>query len=334
MRRLLVMTLAAAAAAGSLAAQDQLGPFGSIIRKDARLDELIPPDAKIEKLAVGFKWSEGPVWVKDHLLFSDIPNNAIHMWTPGKGLTRDYIKPSGYTGTTPRGGEPGSNGLTLDAQGRLVCCEHGDRRITRVEKDGTKTVLADKYMGKRFNSPNDLVYSKAGDLYFTDPPYGLVKNWDDPARELDFCGVFRLKKDGTLELVTKELSRPNGIALSPDEKTLYIGNSDPKAAIWKKYPVNTDGSIGAGTLFADVTAMVKAENPGLPDGMKTDAKGNIFATAPGGIYVFAPDATVLGILATGVPTANVAFGDDGSTLYIAADDSIAKIRTTTKGRGF
>jgi gluconolactonase len=334
MRRLLVVTLAAAALAGSLAAQDQLGPFGSIIRKDARLDALIPPGAKLEKLAVGFKWTEGPVWVKDHLLFSDIPNNAIDMWTPGKGLTRDFIKPAGYTGKTPRGGEPGSNGLTLDSQGRLVCCEHGDRRITRVEKDGTKTVLADKYMGKRFNSPNDLVYSKAGDLYFTDPPYGLVKNWDDPARELDFCGVFRLKKDGTLELVTKELTRPNGIAFSPDEKTLYVGNSDPKAAIWKKYPVHTDGSIGTGTLFYDVTNLVKAENPGLPDGMKTDVKGNIFATAPGGIYVFTPDATVLGILNTGVATANIAFGDDGSTLYIAANDSIAKIRTTTKGPGF
>jgi gluconolactonase len=335
MRRLLVLALAVIALAGTFAVhgQEGTGPFGNIIRKDARLDALIPADAKLEKLAVGFKWAEGPVWVKDHLLFSDIPNNAIHMWTPGKGLTRDYIKPSGYTGTIPRGGEPGSNGLMLDAEGRLVCCEHGDRRVTRIEKDGTKTVLADKYMGKRFNSPNDLVYSKAGDLYFTDPPYGMVKNWDDPARELDFCGVFRLKKDGTLELVTKELSRPNGITLSPDEKTLYVGNSDPKAAIWKKYPVNTDGSIGAGTLFADVTAEV-GKKPGLPDGMKTDVKGNIFATGPGGVFVFAPDATVLGILDTGVPTANCAFGDDGSTLYIAANDSLAKIKTTTKGRGF
>src|SRR5262249_10610887 len=151
---------------------------------------------------------EGPVWVKDHLLFSDIPNNAIHMWTPGKGLTRDVIKPSGYTGSTPRGGEPGSNGLLLDSEGRLTCCEHGDRRGTRIQKDGKKTGLADKYMGKRLNSPNDLVYSKAGDLYFTDPPYGLVKNWDDPARELDFCGVYRLKKDGTLELLVKDMTRP------------------------------------------------------------------------------------------------------------------------------
>jgi gluconolactonase len=332
MRRLLVTVLLAAGLAGTFAvrAQDGTGPFGNIIRKDARLDSLIPTDAKLEKLAVGFKWSEGPVWVKDHLLFSDIPNNAIHKWTPGKGLTRDVIKPSGYTGTTPRGGEPGSNGLMLDSEGRLTLCEHGDRRVTRIEKDGKKTVLADKYMGKRLNSPNDLVFSKAGDLYFTDPPYGLVKNWDDPARELDFCGVYRIKKDGTLELLTKEFTRPNGITLSPDEKTLYVGNSDPKAAIWKKFPVNSDGSIGTGVLFYDSTAEV-GKKPGLPDGMKVDVKGNIFATGPGGVYVFAPDGAVLGILDTGVPTANCAFGDDGSTLYIAANDSLAKIKTSTKG---
>ena len=307
--------------------------FGSIIRKQPAIDALIPLDAKLEKLATGFKWTEGPVWIKNggYVLFSDIPNNAIHQWQPGKGLTRDFIKPAGYTGTAPRDGEPGSNGLMLDSQGRITLCEHGDRRVTRIEKDGKKTVLADKYDGKRFNSPNDLVYHSNGDLYFTDPPYGLVKNWDDPARELDFCGIYRLKKDGTIVLLHKDMTRPNGITFSPDEKTLYVANSDPKKAVWMSFPVREDGSLGDGKVFYDSTETV-GKKPGLPDGMKVDVKGNIFATGPGGVYVFAPDATVLGILDTGVPTANCAFGDDGSTLYIAANDSLARIRTTTKGR--
>jgi gluconolactonase len=315
--------------------------FGSIIPKAQGFEALIPKDAKLEKLATGFKWVEGPVWVKDggYVLFSDIPNNAIHKYVPGKGVTRDFIKPSGYTGTKPRPGiektdEPGSNGLMLDAQGRLTCCEHGDRRVTRIEKDGKKTVLADKYMGKRFNSPNDLVYHSNGDLYFTDPPYGMPKHWDDPARELDFCGIYRLKPDGTLTLLNKEMSRPNGITLSPDEKTLYVANSDPKQAVWMKFPVQSDGTLGKGSVFFDATDMV-GKKPGLPDGMKADVKGNLFATGPGGVFVFTPDGTMLGLLDTGVPTANCAFGgNDGSTLYIAANDSLARIRTTTKGKGF
>ena len=285
MRRFSLLLAAACALTGTLAVgQDAPTTFGSIERKDPRFDALIPADAKLEKLATGFKWAEGPVWIKDHLLFSDIPNNAIHQWTPGKGLKRDFIKPAGYTGKEPRNGEPGSNGLMLDAQGRLTLCEHGDRRVTRIEKDGTKTVLADKYMGMKLNSPNVLCYASNGDLYFTDPPYGLVKNWDDPARQLDFCGVYRLKKDGVLEVLTKEMTRPNGIAFSPDEKTLYVANSDPKIAVWMKYPVNTDGSIGKGSVFYDATAAV-GKKPGLPDGMKVDTKGNIFATGPGGVFV-------------------------------------------------
>ena len=312
--------------------------MGTIERKDPRFDKLVPPGAKLIKVAEGFIWVEGPVWVKDggYLLFSDIPHNVVNKYTPKKGVT-EFLKPSGYTGKKPRGGkpgdEPGSNGLTLDPQGRLVLCEHGDRQVSRIEKDGKKTVLADKYMGKRLNSPNDLVFKSNGDLYFTDPPYGMEKNWDDPARELDFCGVYRLSKDGKLTLLTKDLTRPNGIAFSPDEKTLYIANSDPKKAVWMAFDVKEDGTLGKGRVFFDSTEWV-ATKKGLPDGMKVDKAGNLFATGPGGLHVFTPDGTLLGTLATGVATANCNWGDDGSMLYVATDTSLSRIKTATKGKGF
>ncbi len=306
--------------------------LGKIERLEPSFDKLVPKDAQLEILASGFKWTEGPVWIKDggYLLFSDIPNNAIHKWTKGEGLARDFIKPAGYTGEKPRGGEPGSNGLMLDAKGRLTLCEHGDRRVTRLD-NGKKTVLADKYDGKRFNSPNDLVYHSSGALYFTDPPYGLEKNYADPARELDWCGVYRLGTDGKVTLLTKEMSRPNGVAFSPDEKTLYVANSDPKLAYWKSFAVKSDGTIGDGKIFFDATKWV-GKKPGLPDGLKVDTQGNLFATGPGGVLVFAPDGTHLGTIATGVPTANCAFGEDGMTLFVAANDNICRIRLSTKGK--
>jgi gluconolactonase len=312
--------------------------LGTIERLDPAIDKLIPKDAKLEVLAGGFIWTEGPVWIKDgggFLAFSDIPNNVVNKWD-GKKIT-PYVKPSGYTGKKPRGGkagdEPGSNGLMLDAQGRLTLCEHGDRRVTRIEKDGKKKVLADKYMGKRLNSPNDLVYHSNGDLYFTDPPYGLLGSFESPDRELDFCGVYRLKKDGTLTLLTKEMTAPNGITFSPDEKTLYVANSDPKMAIWMAFPVKTDGTLGSGRVFFDSTKWVGKKN-GLPDGMKVDQAGNLFATGPGGVLIFSPAGKHLGTIATGVNTANCAFGEDGMTLFVAADHEICKIRLSTKGRGF
>jgi gluconolactonase len=321
-------------------------PPRKIVRLDPRFDKLLPKDAKVETIARGFIWTEGPVWVKDggYLLFSDIPNNVVNKWQEGKGVSK-HLHPSGYTGKTPRGGkpgdEPGSNGLMLDAQGRLTLCEHGDRRVTRIEKDGSKTTLADKYMGKRLNSPNDLVYHSNGDLYFTDPPYGLPKWADDPAREMDYCGIYLIrmnpkvdKKGFELILLTKEMTRPNGITLSPDEKTLYVANSDPDQPIWKAFPVKADGTLGEGKVFFDSTKWVKEKRPGLPDGMKVDIHGNLWATGPGGVWVFTPDGTVLGNIDTGTNTANVAFGDDGSMLYIAANHDICRIRTTTKGKGF
>lgn len=308
--------------------------MGTIERKDPRLDSLVPKNAVIEKLADGFDWAEGPVWVPKggYLLFSDIPKNTIFKWKEGDGISV-FLKPSGYTGKKDRKGEPGSNGLILDSEGRLVMCEHGDRRVSRLEKDGKKTTLADRYMGKRLHSPNDAVYKSNGDLYFTDPPYGLEKNWDDPARELDFCGVYRLSKDGKLTLLTKELSRPNGLAFSPDEKTLYVANSDPARAIWMAYEVKSDGTLGKGRVFFDATAWAKTKK-GLPDGMKVDTKGNLFATGPGGVHVFSPDGVHLGTIATGVATANCNWGDDGSVLYITADKNLCRIKLSTKGKGF
>lgn len=309
--------------------------LGTIERKDPRFDKLVPPGARLEILAEGFKWAEGPVWVaKDggHLLFTDIPNNRVVKWQPGKG-TSDFLKPSGYTGPEPAPMyEPGANGLTLDSEGRLVLCRHGDRNVARLNPDGkTLTILADKYEGKRLNSPNDLAYKSNGDLYFTDPPYGLAKRTEDPAKELPFQGVYRLGKDGKLTLLTKEMTRPNGIAFSPDEKTLYVANSDPKMAVWMAFPVKDDGTLGEGKVLFDATAWIGDQNPGLPDGLKVDKAGNIFATGPGGVLVFAPDGTHLGTIRTGVKTANCAFGGDGTVLYVTANDKLARIQTATKG---
>jgi gluconolactonase len=309
--------------------------IGKIERADPRFDELVPKDAAIEKLAEGFKWTEGPVWIPGlkFLLFSDIPNNAIMRWSESGGL-RLFMKPAGYTGSKPRGGESGTNALTLDRKGRLVMCQHGDRRIVRVEKDGRWTTLVDKYEGKRLNSPNDLVFKSNGDLYFTDPPYGLEKGPDDPARELPFCGVYRVTPGGKVTILTGDMTRPNGIGFSPDEKTLYVSQSDPEKAVWMAFPVKDDGTLGEGRVFFDSTSWVQAKLPGLPDGLKIDKKGNLFATGPGGLSVFAPDGTFLGRLNTGVPTSNCRFGDDGSMLYITANTWLCRIRTATKGQEF
>jgi gluconolactonase len=328
----LLLTLAAALSLGQRT--KNFPTIGRVVREDARLDNLLSPDARIEVLAGGIEWAEGPVWVRDggYLLFSDIPRNAIMKWTAAEGMTL-FMKPSGYTGLADYGRQPGSNGLTIDGQGRLVACEHGDRRISLLEKDGGKRTLADSYQGKRLNSPNDLVFKSNGDLYFTDPPYGLPKGPDDPRRELDFSGVYLFSTDGKLTLLDKEMTRPNGLAFSPDEKTLYVAQSDPEKAVWMAFPVNDDGTLGKGRVFADVTAMAK-QYPGLPDGMKVDGYGNLFATGPGGIHIFTPEGKRLGRIETGERTANCAWGDDGLTLYITADMYLCRIRTRTKGNGW
>jgi gluconolactonase len=307
--------------------------FGTLEVNDPRFFTLIELTSPIQKLASGFDWSEGPVWIKQggHLLFSDVPANTVYRWKEGEGMSV-YLRPSGYTGKEPRGGEPGSNGLTVDAQGRLVLCEHGDRRVGRIERNGRHVTLADRFNGKRFNSPNDLAYKSNGDLYFTDPPYGLEKNVDDPRKEIPFQGVYRLKPNGEVTLLTDQMSRPNGIAFSPDEKTLYVANSDPKRAVWMAYDVQPDGTIANGRVFFDATSMVGPAKKGLPDGLKVDMAGNLFATGPGGVLVFTPDGKHLGTINTGEATANVGWGGDGSMLYITADMYLCRIQTKTRGK--
>jgi gluconolactonase len=306
--------------------------LGRIHRFSPALDSLVDPAARVEVLAAGFAWTEGPVWVRESstLLFSDIPRNTIFCWREGAGVT-PFLSPSGFTGLLPYGREPGSNGLTLDPKGRLVACEHGDRRVSLLTRDGGKITLADHFGGKRLNSPNDCCFHPSGDLYFTDPPYGLPEQFNDPRRELDFCGVYRVSPSREISLLTAELSRPNGLAFSPDAKTLYVSNSDPDRAIWMAYPLTAEGQLGPGRLFADLTAEA-ATQKGLPDGFKLDLAGNLFATGPGGISIFSPTGERLGLIEVGEACANVAWGDDGSTLYICADMYLCRIPTRTHGR--
>ena len=325
--------LAVAVFAPRVASQEP-SPPGTLVSLDPRFDELVPKNAKLEKLADGFSWVEGPVWDQkaQALLFSDIPNNVVHKWKEGDGLS-EFLRPSGYTGSAPfTGREPGSNGLTWDAERRLVLCQHGDRRISRLDAPGRFTTLVDRYQGKRLNSPNDLTFNSNGDLYFTDPPYGLPGTFTDPGRELDFTGVYRLAKDGTLTLLTKELKAPNGIAFSPDEKTLYVSQSSDEEPVIMAYPVKGDGTIAAGKVLINVKSGMRPDKPGGPDGLKVDVKGNLFATSPGGIWVIAPEGTHLGTIETGAKTANDGWGDDGAMLYITADKTLYRIRTATKGK--
>jgi gluconolactonase len=326
-----------AAAQKPPAADRATGPteVGRLTRLDPRFDQLVASDARLEKVADGFQWLEGPVWNRkdNYLLFSNIPDNAIVKWQEGKPA-EVFLKPSGYTGSKPfEGREPGTNGLTYDAQGRLTMCEHGDRRITRLESDGKKSTLADKFEGKRLNSPNDLIFKSNGDLYFTDPAWGLPKTFGDPAKELDFCGVYRLSKDGKLTLLTKELKAPNGIAFSPDEKKLYVTESFSDGAAWYVFDVQDDGTLANKRKFFDGAPFVKTRK-GAPDGLKVDKDGNIFSAGPEGIYVFAPDGTHLGTIETGVPTGNCNWGEDGSTLFITANTAIYRLKTKTKGASF
>ena len=304
----------------------------AIVRLDPRLDQIVPKDAVLEKVAEGFAWAEGPVWNRagEYLLFSDVPNNAIIKWKAGEGASV-FLKPSGYTGKDQfTGREPGSNGLTYDAEGRLVFCQHGDRRISRLEKDGSKTTLADKYEGKRLNSPNDLVFKSNGDLYFTDPPFGLPKSFDDPKKELPFQGVYRLSRDGKLTLLTKEVKAPNGIGFSPDEKKLYV--ADSARALWFVFDVKEDGTISPGKILFDGTEQAKGR-PGVADSLKVDMNGNIFGAAPGGLFILAPDGTLLGRFDLGAATGNCAWGEDGSTLFITSNSIVYRIKLTTKGAG-
>ncbi len=308
----------------------------SIERLDPALDAIIAPDARIETLAQGFAWSEGPAWRKNggYLVFSDIPKNTIYKWKEGEGLSV-FLRPSGYNAPNPPGRELGSNGLTIDARGAIVMADHGNRQIARLDDSiFVKTVLASRYDGKRFNSPNDLVFRSNGDLYFTDPPFGLRGLNSDPAKELKQNGVYRLAPSGELTLVVPDLPFPNGIAFSPDERTLYVSNAESSRPIWMAYDVAADGSLSHGRVFFDATAQVKNGGRGVSDGMRIDRAGNLFAAGPGGILVITPQGKHIGTINTGQPTSNCAFGDDGMTLYITANDRLMRVRLKTRGEGF
>lgn len=310
--------------------------MGEVVRVDPKLDELIDADAKIEVLASGFDWSEGPVWVPrdgGYLLFSDVPKNTVFKWQEEKGL-EPFLKPSGFTGIGRYSDEPGSNGLTLDRDGRLISCEHGDRRVSAMKWGEGKVTLADRFEGKRFNSPNDVVVRSDGNVYFTDPPYGLPDREKDDDQQYGFCGVFRIAKNGEVTLVTKDMTRPNGVALSPDEKILYVAQSDGSEPIIRAFDVAEDGSTSNSRVFYDASSLF-GKHKGAPDGLKVDAKGNVFSTGPGGIHVITPDGKLLGRIDTHQATANCCWGGEkGSVLYITADMYICRIQTKTKGAGW
>ena len=299
----------------------------SILRADPRLDALVPADAEVEKLAEGFVFIEGPVWSRrdSRLLFSDVRGNKIYQWTRTNGATT-FLAPI-FEGDQTGLRSISSNGLTFDAMGRLIICEHGNRRISRLEPDGSRSLLVDRYEGKRLNSPNDAVYSSNGWLYFTDPPYGLEGLEESPLRELDFNGVYRLSPEGELELLVRDQSRPNGIALSPDEQTLYVANSDTEKKVWMAYDVNAQGATN-GRIFYDVNDQ---DAPGAADGLKVDSDGNVFATGPGGVWIFSPGGTHLGTIQTDEVTANVGWGNDGHSLYMTSSTGLYRIQLTTRG---
>lgn len=318
-----------------------------IERLDPALDSIVPSHPTLERVADGFKWTEGPVWVPDgYLLFAEISSNSIRKLTPA-GQVSLFMQPSGYKGKAPYGGpEPGSNGMTLDPQSRLTVAGHAQRDVWRLESlnpHATATILADSYQGKKLNSPNDLVYKSDGSLYFTDPPYGLRTQGDkDPAKQLDVNGVYRIPGAASqapgsqphrsqLQLLIKDLPRPNGIAFSPDEHFLYVDNSEPQK-IWMRYPVKADGTLGPGKVFFDASS---DHRPGGPDGMKVDRKGNVYSTGPGGIWIFSPDGKHLGTIPLPKAAGNIAWGGaDCRTLYITMTDTIERIHLKSTGQCF
>jgi gluconolactonase len=313
----------------------RLGSLGetkaAVTRVDPALDAIVPKGLMVEKLAGGFIFTEGPVWIPDgYLLFSDPNANTIYRWTPD-GQVSVFRTKSGYSGfDVAEYGQPGSNGITLDSEGRVTIDEHGNRRVIRIEKTGAVTVLADRFEGKRLNSPNDLVYRSDGTLFFTDPPFGLPKAFGDHRKELPFSGVYSLK-DGTLRLVSKDLTGPNGIAFSPDERVLYVANWDEKRKVVMRYRVNADATLEKGDVFFDMTA---APGEDALDGIKVDVQGNLYVSGPGGLWILSPEGQHLGTIAGPEHPHNLAWGgDDGRTLFLTAQTGLYRIRLKVPGVG-
>jgi gluconolactonase len=308
--------------------------IGSFERLDPALDKIISANAKIEVIAEGFEWSEGPLWVENQkmLLFSDVPTNTIYKWTEAKGK-EVYLKPSGYTGAEPSVcKEPGSNGLAFDKNGDLVLCQHGDRRMARMDapldKPEAKFItLADKYNGKRFSSPNDAVYNSTGELFFTDPPYGLQTQDDtDPKKEISFNGVYRVTAGGKVILIVDTITRPNGLAFFPGENKLLVANSDPAKPNWYIIDMGPDDTVMTAKLFYSAAAEASKGVKGLPDGLKIDKNGNVFATGPGGVYIFNSEGKKLGIIKVDESTSNCALSPDEKTLYVTNDMYVLRIK--------
>lgn len=326
-----LVQLVSALIAGLLSCQSpKTNTIGSIERIDPALDDILRKDARVEIIAEGFDWSEGPLWVEKEkmLLFSDIPPNTIYKWTPGKGK-EVYLKPSGYTGQKPRGGEIGSNGLLLNLQGELVLCQHGDRRIAKMNAPVSAPApdfitIADNYNGLAFDSPNDAVMRSNGDIYFTDPPYGLENYINDSTKAAPYQGVYRVTADGKVTLLVDSISRPNGIGFFPGEQTLLVSNSDSKNAVWYAFDLAPNDSLINGRIWYDATEAAITDKGG-PDGFKVDKEGNVYATGPGGIWIFDRNAKLLGKIRIPVQTSNCALADDDKTLYITADMYVLKV---------
>lgn len=304
---------------------------GEIERLDPSLDSILSPNAKAEIIADGLDWSEGPLWIeeKQMLLFSDVPQNTIYQWTESGGK-QVYLSPSGYTGQIKRGGETGSNGLTLNARGQLVLCQHGNRQVALMntpldEPAANFITIAGNYNGKRFNSPNDIVYNQSGEAFFTDPPYGLEKNMEDPQKEIPFQGVYKVKNNGELVLLVDTLTRPNGILLLPGERTLLVANSDPVKPNWYAFDITDSGRLANGRLFWSAAGYDQTRK-GLPDGMKADRAGNIFATGPGGIWIFTNRGILAGKIKFPEATSNCALSTDEKTLYITNDMNVLRLK--------
>ncbi|HEY2722346.1 MAG TPA: SMP-30/gluconolactonase/LRE family protein [Chitinophagaceae bacterium] len=304
---------------------------GTIERIDPALDQILSKDAKVEIIAEGFDWSEGPVWIQpgNMLLFSDVPQNIIYKWTEQKGK-EIYLTPSGYTDSLKRSGEMGSNGLVLDPNGQLVLCQHGNRQMARmnapINAPQPKFIsVANNYQGKKFNSPNDAVYSKLGELFFTDPPYGLEKRMDDPKKEISFQGVYKVKKNGDIILLADSITRPNGIAFMPGEKTLIVSNSDPDKPFWYAFDINND-KLSNPRIFYSATGFDSTREKGLPDGLKIDKKGNVFAAGPGGVWIFNSKGKLLGKIKLTDAASNCAFSPDQKTLYVTNDMNVLRIK--------